>query len=462
MPTLPTILASQSRCRSNAFRQAITLSALLLTTAIFAWALPSCSESAHQAPVAGSATINDDQPIAPADADWPWWRGHHLDGKAPASTTPPLQWSDSQNIAWQVNVRGQGHASPIIWGDQVFTATASTASNDGDSSTQSLLCHDLNDGTKRWETQIHQGEPIDMHSKNSHASATPACDGTHVYTVFAIDEALHVTALNLKGDIVWQERVDDFDSQHGFGSSPVLYRSTVIVLSDHNSASHLIALDRKTGQRVWTTERPDYASYATPIVAKVAGKMQLLVHGNNTVTSYNPDTGELIWQCEGPSNTAANTLGFDGQNVYASGGYPQRNLICIRADGSGDVSDTHVAWRDSMRAAVSYVTSPVVHDGMLFVVSDQGRATCYDTATGKVKWRQTLRDQFSASPVLVGDNLFVSSERGHTYIIKAADTYELIGKNTLPSGHMATPAFSGNRIILRTENKLYCMKAGSN
>lgn len=433
----------------------------LLTTFMLAFfvacSLTACSDSAHQPPVVGTATIHDGLPIAPAATDWPWWRGHNLDGKAPPSATPPQEWSESKNIAWQADIPGQGHASPIIWGNQAFVATA-TSNEDTSNLTQSLLCFNLSDGAKQWETQVHQGQPVDMHQKNSHASATPACDGTHVFTVFAMDDALHVTALNLKGDIVWQERVDDFNSQHGYGSSPVLYRSTVIVLSDHSSASHLIALDRKTGERVWTTERPDYASYATPIVANVAGKMQLLVHGNNTVTSYNPDTGELIWRCEGPSNTAANTLAFDAENVYASGGYPQRNLICIRADGSGDVSDTHVLWRDSFRAAISYVTSAVVHDGMLFVVSDQGRATCYDTATGKVIWRQTLRDQFSGSPVLVGDKLIVSSERGHTYIIKAANAYELIAKNTLPGGHMATPAFSGDRILLRTDSKLYCVK----
>lgn len=412
-------------------------------------------QSTHEPPVKGDAMVNDDHPLEPAADDWPWWRGVGRDNVA-LNANPPLTWSESQNIIWKVDLPGEGHASPTVWGDRIFIAAA-----DRDAGTQSLICYDRATGDKRWEKMIHHGDFISLHHDNSHASATPACDGEHVYTLFAIDEALFATAVSMDGDIVWQEKVGDFDPQWGYGSAPVLYRSMVIVNGDNDGPSYIAALDRQTGELVWRASRPDRDSYATPNVGQVAGRPQLVVHGGDMTTSYNPDTGEMLWHCEGPTRVTANTPALGDEHVYVSAGSPDRVLLAIRADGEGDVTDSHITWRDnSAKRNIPYVTSPLLHDGRLYIVSNEGVATNYDALTGDVIWRERLGRgiEFYASPVLAGEHLFACDrERGTTYVFKVGDTFELVATNELPSPIDATPAFCGDRIYLRTNEALYCI-----
>lgn len=391
-------------------------------------------------------------PPTAAQGDWPWWRGPTFDGKAPEGPTPPLEWDETRHVLWKVPVPGRGHASPIVVGDLVVVATA-----DEQDERQLLVAFDRQSGQTRWQTELHRGGLMPKHNKNSHASATPACDGKHLYTAMINDGALWVTATDLSGKIVWQKKAGNFVPRHGYGSSPVLYKSLVIVAGDNLGAGFLAALHRQTGETVWRVPRGGVASYATPIVAHVAGRPQLLLHGSHQTASYDPDTGKQLWRCDGPTEVCACTMAFDDELVYSSGGYPERHLLCIRADGSGDVTDSHLVWKVSTRSQVCYVPSPLLHEGRLYVVNDDGIAVCFDAKNGQVLWNQRLGGNFSASPTLFGDRIYVPNEQGKTFVYRTGDDFELLATNELSEGALASPTMVGGRIYLRTSGHLYCI-----
>src|SRR5262245_37182 len=255
------------------------------------------------------------EPVLPdvAPADWPWWRGPTLNGKS-RDRTAPTRWSTTDSIVWKTPVSGRGHSSPILWGDRLFLTTADEVKQ-----TQRVLAFDRTTGRAVWDTVAHTGGFEKKHEKNSHASATPACDGERVFSVFVNSGALHVTATDLDGKIVWQKIAGPYESQHGTGSSPVLYKKTVIVLADSLKGSFLAALDRASGEVVWKIDRPvtgRNGSYASPIVATVAGKTQLIVQGTRVTSSYDPDTGKVLWTCDGPAEVTGCTPAWDDKHVF--------------------------------------------------------------------------------------------------------------------------------------------------
>ena len=397
-------------------------------------------------------SLSAEPPVKPAAEDWPWWRGPNFDNIAAEQQDLPLRWSKTENVVWKTDVPGRGHGSPCLWGDRLFLPTA-----DDEAGTLSILCTDRSSGRELWRTEIHRGGLMRMHPKNSHASATPACDGRYVFMPFIAQRAIWLTAVDFDGKIVWQKRLGDFESMHGYGSSPQLYESLVIVVSDSVSDSFLTAVDRRTGEIVWRTERADYrlGTYASPIAGRVAGRDQLLIHGPHKVFSYDPATGKLLWTCDGPCESTASTISFSENLVYASGGFPKKQLLCIRADGSGDVTDSHVVWMKKGRMA--YVPSLLLADGLLWMVEDRGGATCFDAATGEEIWKTRLAGNFSSSPVLAAGHIFVVNEAGVMYVFKAGRSFQLIAKNDLSDGGYATPVISRGRIFLRTLHHLYCL-----
>jgi outer membrane protein assembly factor BamB len=388
--------------------------------------------------------------VTPAEGDWPWWRGPARNNHA-VGPSPPTKWSDTENVIWKVDIPGRGHATPILWGERVFIATA-----DDIDETQSLLCLSRADGSLLWNKQIHHGEFISSHDKGSHASCTPACDGERVICVFAIDDAVWASALDLAGNLQWQEKVGPFLSKHGYGTSPVIYKSLVIMAVDHDGEGYVSALDRATGEVVWRTKRLREASFATPNIAHVAGRDQLLLSGQDRVVSYDPATGEEIWTCAGSANSTANTMAASGDHVFASGGWHQTGVIAIRADGSGDVSGSHVAWTDT---AKMYVPSPVVAGELLIGVRDEGIVVGYEIASGDKLWAKRLRSNIgvSASPVLLDDLAYLPNEAGEVFVFRAAREFELIAINPMNEEIYASPVIAGGRIYLRTLTKLYCI-----
>jgi outer membrane protein assembly factor BamB len=323
---------------------------------------------------------------------------------------------------------------------------------------QRLLAYDRNTGELLWNTLIHSGSFMKAHPKNSHASPTPACDGTRVYMPLLNADAQWITAVNLDGKIAWQQKIGPFHSQHGDGPSPVLYKDLVILNSDGTREWCLAALDRESGKIVWNTPRKGgghHSNYAAPLLADVAGRVQLVVAGHGKTMSYNPDNGELLWWCRGPAEVVSNTVAAGEGLVFASGGFPEHEVLAVRADGSGEVSESHVVWRT--KKANAYVPSPVYHEGRLYIVSDQGIATCYRASNGETQWQHRLGGGFSASPVIAGGNIYAANEEGTVFIFKTGDDFEQVAEIDMGEGIMATPSICGGKIYLRTASNLYCI-----
>jgi len=325
----------------------------------------------------------------------------------------------------------RGHGSPIVVGEQVFLATA-----DHDLQTQSVLCYHRTTGQRLWQTEVHRGGfATTGNAKSSLASATAACDGQRVFINFLHAGAIYTTALDRDGRQLWQTKVTDYVLHQGFGSSPAVYRSLVLVSADNKGTGVLAALERATGKVVWKQERPKAPNYASPIILNVAGRDQLLMTGCDLVASFEPLTGKKFWEIEGSTTECVTSTVTDGRHIFTSGGFPKSHLAAVRADGSGKV-----AWQNNTRV---YVPSLLVHRGYLYGVLDAGVAACWQCDTGKEMWKARLGGTFTASPVLVGDHIFATNESGRTFLFKATpEAFTLVGENQLGDEVMATRRFA--------------------
>jgi outer membrane protein assembly factor BamB len=398
---------------------------------------------------------SDQEAIIFAPTDWPWWRGPNRNGVADAKQKPPMKWSRTDNVLWKSPVPGRGHGSPMVIGDQVFLATA-----DHEKETQSVLCYHRQTGKLLWQTEVHRGGfAKNGNGKSSLASSTPACDGQRVFINFLHDGAIYTTALSREGRQLWQTKVADYVLHQGFGSSPALYQSLVIVSADNKGGTGALAgLERATGKIIWKHERPKTPNYASPIILSVAGRDQLLFTGCDLVTSLEPLTGKKLWEIKGSTTECVTSTVTDGQLIFTSGGYPKNHVAAVQADGSGKV-----VWENTTRV---YVPSMLAHNGHLYAVLDAGVAVCWKCDTGKEVWKGRLAGTFSASPVMVGEHIFATNEAGRTFIFKASpEAFELVGENQLGNEVLATPTICGDRIYMRVADKdkgqrqeiLYCL-----
>jgi outer membrane protein assembly factor BamB len=403
---------------------------------------------------------NSDQPFnfalvdpRPRVDDWPWWRGTAARNVASVEMFP-TQWPLSENDGWQIAVAGSGIATPCLWGDQLFLLNSDTAAQ-----RVSLLGFSRATGRPTWQAELHQGGFPAVHEKNSHAAASPACDGQYVYAAAVAHGSLWLTAIDLTGVVVWQRPAGPYWSTWGYRSSPTIYKSLVIVAADQKSGSYLTAFHRQTGEIIWRVKRPNGESFGTPVVATVAGRAQLVLGGRGNVTSYDPANGTELWSCGTSAERFASTVTFDAEHVFATSKHPQPEVLCIRADGMGDVTRTHVAWRQSKIAGE--FPSPVQHAGLLYILADDGRLSCVEASTGKIEWRMRLEGSFSASPVVAAEYVICSNEAGVTYVIQAGLSSVIVAKNTLPAGIMASPVIVGDSVYVRTLSGLHRITAAS-
>lgn len=388
--------------------------------------------------------------------DWPWWRGPNSNGVAEADQDVPVTWSGTKNVLWKVPIPGRGHSSPTVVGDRIFLATADEVTQE-----QFVLGLNRNDGKPLWKTKISAGGFPKTHPKNTHASCTVACDGERVFVAFHHDRKVTLAALDVNGNEVWRDDVGRFDPrqyEYGYAPSPLLYRNTVIIAADYEGGGFLAAYDRASGKQAWKVARPRRLSFSSPVVAKLAGKDQLLISGCDQVRSYNPDSGKLLWGTPGTTMATCGTIVWDGDLVFASGGYPRSETICVKADGS-----KQVVWRNRLKC---YEQSMLAHQGHLYAVTDRGIAYCLRASDGREMWRGRAEPQISASPVLVGDNIFQSVESGRTFVFKATpQSFKKVAENKLGDEAFATPTICGNRIYLRVafgrgikrQEFLYCI-----
>ena len=371
-----------------------------------------------------------------SETDWPTWRGPRGDGIAPLQELP-VSWDDQTNILWRTEIPGRGHSSPIVFGNTVYLATA----EDGEQQ-QIVMAIDRHSGVPRWTTAVEQGgfpAKKQLHEKATNANGTIACDGQRLYISFLNSDAIKATAIDLDGKIVWRRELGKFTSKFGYAPSPVLYKSLVIFSAENQGGGYLVAVDSETGYTAWLVKRGEIDTYSSPLIANLGGRDQLLISGCHAVTSYDPATGQQYWRTECIAEATCATVVASENRIFASGGYPERETVCLSADGER-------IWSNETKI---YEPSMVVAGDHLIAVTDDGVAHCWAASDGTVKWRQRLGGNFSASPVICGQNIYASNLKGDTFVFLAGDEYQQVACNRLGDDCYASPAVSAGQIFLR-------------
>ncbi|UCD50197.1 MAG: PQQ-like beta-propeller repeat protein [Phycisphaerales bacterium] len=391
--------------------------------------------------------------VPPAQAEnWPGWRGPRGDGTS-LETNVPLRWSGTKNVTWKTAIPGKGHASPIVWDGRVFIVTALAETTE-----RLLLCLDATSGAVLWRRTVLTAPLERIHKLNSHASSTPATDGERVYVSFLDRDRMYVAAYDFDGKLIWEVRPGPFASMHGYCSSPILWKDKVLLNGDHDGPAYLLALDRKTGRTLWKTMRPNNTrSYCAPIVRTIDGRNQMILSGNLCVASYDPDTGKQHWIIDGPTEQFVASLVYNGELLFMTAGFPDHFMQAIRPDGQGNVTSTHVVWQKDKDC--SYVPSPIAVGPYFLLTSDGGVATCLNAQTGESLWRERLGRHFSASPISAAGLVYFLSDRGMMTVVKPGPLLEIVARNELGEETYASPAISGSRLFLRSEQHLYCITA---
>lgn len=387
--------------------------------------------------------------------DWPQFRGPTGQGHA-TERGLPLEWSETKNILWKTPVPGLGWSSPAVAGGRVWLTTVVESKERRGRVSASLraLAYDLTTGREVVNVEVfHLDDAGHVNPKNSRASPTPIVDGNRVFVHFGADGT---AALSASGEILWTTHLR-YESQHGNGGSPTLYRDLLIVNCDGNGGdAFVIALDAATGKTRWKTarRRPADQAYSTPLVISVAGQDQLVSVGAYRAAAYEPLTGQEIWRVsygDGFSNVPRPVFGQG--LVFIATGFQTPALMAVRPDGKGDVTRTHVAWTATRGAP--YTPSPLLIGNDLYYVSDTGVLTLADASSGQVIWQQRLGGNYSASPVFVDGRIYFQSEEGTTTVIAPGREFKRLAVNRLDGSVLASMAVSLRSFFLRTDTHLY-------
>lgn len=417
---------------------------------------------------------------------WPQFRGPASRGVASGPNLPD-RWSATENIAWKTDVPGRAWSSPIVWGDRVFLTTAV---NSGELEPPQkglyfggnrpepravqldyrVLCLNLASGKIVWEQSVHQGpSKSPIHLKNSFASETPVTDGQRVYAYFG---NLGLYCFDLEGRSVWSKRFEPRAMRNGWGTaaSPVLHGERLYLVNDNDEQSYLLCLDKRTGDEVWRVDRDEGSNWSTPFIWQNDRRTEIVTAGTDKVRSYDLE-GKLLWWFTGMSKIAIATPYADQGLLYVSSGYvndDRRPLYAIRPGASGDISlppgqtsNEYIAWCQPKGAP--YNPTTLVYDGRLYVLYDRAFFACFRALTGEpVYERQRLPQglHFTASPWAYDGKVFCLDEDGVTFVLRAGDEFELLHTNTLADDDMcmATPAIVGDRLLIRTSARVYCVR----
>jgi outer membrane protein assembly factor BamB len=426
-------------------------------------------------------------PLAQAQ-NWPSFRGPNASGIAEGAK-PPVTWNaeSSENIRWKTAIPGLAHSSPIIWHDRVFVTTAISSDpnsvfrpglyGDVDSAEDEskhswrVYCLDKNSGKILWEHIAWEGVPtIKRHIKASHASSTPVTDGKHLVAFFG-SEGLF--CYDFDGNLLWKQKLGRLDAgwfhtpeyQWGNGSSPIIYKDLVIVQCDIQEGSFIAAYHLKDGQEAWRTERDEYPSWGTPTVYEGPGR---ITNGSKAIRGYDPLTGEELWQLRPNSDITTPTPFVAHDLIFVTSGYrPVQPIYAIRPGARGDISlnpgqesNEYIAW--SKRFGGPYTPTPIVHGDLLYVCSNSSVLTTYNAKTGERIYQERIGKDpgaYTASPVAADGKIYFSSEEGIIHVLKAGPIYELLASNPMGEVCMATPAISGEMILIRTQHHLFAIGA---
>ena len=390
-------------------------------------------------------------------ADWPQFRGPGGQGHSEAKNLP-LTWSETENVAWKVPIAGLGWSSPSIQGNQIWLTTAV---DDGKSLRAIAL--DRASGKTLHDVEVFKlDNPGSLHSKNSHASPTPLIEGDRVYVHYGA----HGTAcLTADGKIAWSTQELKYNHRHGPGGSPVIFEDLLILNCDGSDIQFVVALDKATGEIRWKKKREHISAdrlagkssvpmaYTTPLLIDINGTTQLLSTGSDSIVAYNPQTGDEYWwfHFDGYSNVLRPVVGKG--LVFISSGYDRPEFYAVRIDGAGDVTESHLAW--NMKKASPLNPSPLIVGDELYLVSDNGIATCMDAVTGEQHWQERVGGNFTASPTFADGQIYLLDEDGTTTVFAPGRKFESLAVNKLEGRTLATPAMVDNTIFLRTDTHLY-------
>lgn len=389
------------------------------------------------------------------DSNWPVYRGVQHGHAIGANI--PLKIGEDKNVKWKTPIHGRGWSSPVIWGEQVWLTTATP-----DGKKMSVICVDLKTGKVLRDSVLHENaEPAFCHPVNSYASPTPAIEEGRVYIHFG---SYGTTCLNTKtGEVIWQRLDLKCDHFRGPGSSPILFENMLIVAFDGFDEQYVVALDKETGKTIWKTDREiDYGTdngdlmkaYCTGSVFDVDGKSLLVYPSAVATVAYDVKTGEPVWTAyhEGMNASARPVITNNGLVILTNG---MGKMVAVDPKGSGNITESNIKWRSAQ--AIAKKSSQLIIGDRVFMVSDKGVATCLNQEDGEPIWQERLGGKYAASPVFDGEKIMAISEDGLIKFFKAGDKFELLGKTKLGDGFMASPAISGNQVVLRSLSHLYCV-----
>lgn len=418
---------------------------------------------------------------AERDRNWPEWRGPLATGFAPHAD-PPVEWNETKNVAWKTRLPGVGHSSPIVWGNRVFVTTAvpvgeameprfsgAPGAHDNVPVTHRhefrFVAVDRADGTIVADRNLRTALPHEGgHYTASLASASPLTDGKHVFVSFG-SQGLY--CLDLDGNVKWEKQLGKLNTKHGHGegTSPTLHGDTLIVNSDHEGQSFVVALNKRTGDQLWRKQRDEVTSWSSPIVLQHEGKSQVIVCGSDRVRAYDLATGKVIWQCGGLSkNICATPVSADGM-VFAASSYDTKAMLAIRLAGAtGDITDSdQVVW--SRKVRTPYVPSLLLYgDSVYFLRHYQNILSRVSTKTGEdivgSPYRLGGIGNIYASPVAAAGRVYVTDLDGATLVMSHNDDApKLLARNRLNDSFSASAALSGNQLFLRGKRSLYCLES---
>ena len=392
------------------------------------------------------------------DVDWKRFRGPQGSGVS-SNTEIPLTWSETENIAWQINLPGEGASSPVIWKEHIYLTTFTRPGNGNAGFNRHVLCLDRHNGNELWRHTIPAELPEQENIRENHgyATNTPVVDKDGIYVFLGKSGVL---ALNHQGKKIWHTHVGS--KIHGWGSatSPILYNGQVIINASVESES-LVALDAVTGKENWHT--PDIKeSWNTPIIAKLKdGSSEIILAMFRKVLGIDPATGKILWECDTKINWyMCPGMLFHNDVVYAIGGRSGGGLA-VRAGGRGDVTNSHLLWRLDKG---TNVPTPIFHNGHLYFIHENlAIAYCIDAATGKIVYEKRIQPspgQIYPSPFLANGRIYYLSRRGECVVLPAEPRFEILARNTLPKDarvYNASPTLMGNQILIRTDKVLFCI-----
>jgi outer membrane protein assembly factor BamB len=409
-----------------------------------------------------------------APTDWPDFRGPFGDGHASRDAKPvglALHWSETNNIKWKTAIPHHGISTPVVMGNQIWLTTATVDGHDFfairvDADTGKISLN---------EKVFHSDQPESLGngaSMNSYATPSALIEPGRAYVHFGSfgTACLDTTT----GKTLWKR--DDLRCRHyrGPSSSPVFFENLLILTFDGADVQYHVALDKKTGATVWKTDRSVVwndenvagqmakdgdlrKAHSTPLIVTAAGQPLMLSSGAKASYGYDPRTGRELWKVQYNDWSVAPRPLFHNGLAYFITGLTKKELLAVKTDGQGDVTDTHVAWR--LKTRVGKYSSPILVDGLIYTASDESFISCLDAANGETVWTERVGGKFAASPIYADGRLYFSDQGGTTLVLKPGRALEVLATNTLAGGFMASPAVSGKALFLRTKTHLYCIES---